>query len=49
MPFRRTRLPDVDSEKELTKVLEEYEKRFPIDEVKLKKHGNKLAGGVDNK
>jgi len=39
---------DVDSEKETQKVLDEYEKRFPIEEVKEKKHGNKLAGGVDN-
>jgi len=40
---------DVDSEKETLKVLEEYEKRFPIDKVKKLKHGNVKAGGVDDK
>lgn len=39
----------IDCEKETLKVLEEYEKRFPIDKVKQFKHGNKLAGGYDNK
>jgi len=39
----------IDSEKETLKVLEEYEKRFPIDKVKQFKHGNVKAGGVDNK
>jgi NTP pyrophosphatase (non-canonical NTP hydrolase) len=40
---------NIDSEKETLKVLEEYEKRFPIDKVKELKHGNVKAGGVDNK
>jgi NTP pyrophosphatase (non-canonical NTP hydrolase) len=39
----------VDSEEETLKVLEEYERRFPIKEILEHKHGNKLAGGVDNK
>lgn len=42
-------ITNVDSEQETQKVLDEYEKRFPIEEVKIKKHGNKLAGGWDNK
>jgi len=40
---------NVDSEKEIIKVLEEYEKRFPIEEIKKVKHANVKAGGVDNK
>jgi len=40
---------NVDSQEETIKVLEEYEKRFPVDKVKQFKHGNKLAGGVDDK
>lgn len=40
---------DVNSEEETLKVLEEYEKRFPIDKVKEKKHANIKAGGVDEK
>ena len=40
---------DINSEEELDKVLEEYEKRFPVEEIKKVKHANKLAGGVDNK
>ena len=40
---------NIDSENETLKVLEEYEKRMPIDKIKEFKHGNKLAGGYDNK
>ena len=40
---------NIDSERETLKVLEEYEKRFPIDDVKKFKHGNKKAGGIDYK
>ncbi len=40
---------DIDAEKETIKVVEEYEKRFPIDKIKKVKHTNKLAGGVDKK
>jgi uncharacterized protein YabN with tetrapyrrole methylase and pyrophosphatase domain len=39
----------VDSEEETLKVLEEYEKRFPVEETKGLKHGNKRAGGLDHK
>ena len=40
---------NIDSEAETLKVLEEYEKRMPVDKIKIHKHGNKLAGGYDNK
>ncbi len=40
---------NVDSEKETLKVLEEYEKRMPVDKILEFKHGNRLAGGYDNK
>jgi hypothetical protein len=39
----------IDSEKETIKVLEEYGKRFPVEETKRLKHGNKRAGGLDHK
>ncbi len=39
----------INSEEETLKVLEEYEKRFPIEKVKQLKHGNTKAGGVDDK
>ncbi|MBW2995796.1 hypothetical protein KY332_00690 [Candidatus Woesearchaeota archaeon] len=39
---------DVDAKKESLKVLDEYEKRFPIEKVKGT-HGNAKAGGVDLK
>lgn len=42
-------LLDIDSEVALTDTLNEYEKRFPIDEAKKCRHGNKLAGGIDYK
>ena len=41
-------LSDVDSEKGINDVLEEYEKRFPIEKVKGS-HANVRAGGFDNK
>jgi len=41
-------LCNVDSEKSINDVLNEYEKRFPIDKAKGN-HGNKLAGGIDLK
>jgi len=40
---------NVDVEKGLKEVLEEYEKRMPADKMKEVKHANKLAGGIDNK
>jgi uncharacterized protein YabN with tetrapyrrole methylase and pyrophosphatase domain len=39
----------VDSEKALERTLNDYEKRFPVKEAIEKKHGNVLAGGIDNK
>ena len=41
-------LCDVDSEKSILDVLDEYEKRFPIDKAKGS-HGNTRAGGIDLK
>jgi len=41
-------LCDVDSKKAIEDVLDEYEKRFPIDKMKGN-HANKLAGGIDLK
>lgn len=41
-------LCDVDSEKAIKDVMEEYEKRFPLKETKGN-HANKLAGGIDLK
>ena len=40
---------DIDLEEETLKVLEEYERRFPIEQIKKVKHANKLAGGIDYK
>lgn len=40
---------NINSKDEILKVLEEYEKRMPVDKMKIHKHGNKLAGGWDNK
>ncbi|RMF55152.1 hypothetical protein D6745_03010 [Candidatus Woesearchaeota archaeon] len=42
-------LLDIDSKQALMNTLKEYEKRFPAEIVRKKKHGNPLAGGVDNK
>lgn len=39
----------VDAEKALERTLNDYEKRFPVKETIEKKHGNILAGGIDNK
>ena len=41
-------LCDVDSEKAIKDVLEEYEKRFPVEKVKGN-HANTRAGGIDLK
>jgi len=40
---------DIDSKKALEETLKEYEVRFPIDKIKKVKHGNPLAGGIDDK
>ena len=42
-------LLNVNSEEALKETLAEYEGRFPIDKVLEKKHGNPLAGGIDDK
>ena len=42
-------LLDINSEEALQETLAEYEGRFPVDAVLEKKHGNHLAGGIDNK
>ena len=47
--FKIAFISDTDLEKETVKVLEEYEKRMPIDKIKQFKHGNVKAGGWDNK
>ncbi len=39
---------NIDAEKESLKVLEEYEKRFPVEKAKGN-HGNVRAGGIDLK
>jgi NTP pyrophosphatase (non-canonical NTP hydrolase) len=40
---------EVDASISLEKTLEEYEKRMPEEKMKQVKHGNRLAGGHDNK
>lgn len=39
----------VDAEKALQETLNEYEKRMPAEKMKKAGHGNKLAGGIDDK
>jgi len=39
---------NVDINKSIQEVMEEYEERFPLEETKGR-HGNKLAGGIDKK
>ena len=42
-------LLDINSEEALKETLAEYEIRFPVQTILEKKHGNPLAGGVDDK
>ena len=42
-------LLDINSEEALKETLAEYETRFPVEKMKEFKHGNPLAGGIDNK
>ncbi len=42
-------LLDIDAQEAFDKTMEEYEQRFPVDIVRKQKHGNPLAGGIDNK
>jgi len=37
----------VDADKALEDTLAEYEKRMPAEKMKIAKHANKLAGGID--
>ena len=46
--FKIAYLCDVDSDKAISDVMAEYEKRFPKDKMKGN-HANKLAGGIDLK
>jgi len=46
--FKIAYICDIDSEKAIKEVLDEYEKRFPIDKVKGG-HANTKAGGIDLK
>jgi len=42
-------LLDINSEEALKETLAEYETRFPVERIHEVKHGNPLAGGVDDK
>lgn len=42
-------LLDIDADKALEDTIKEYEDRFPVKEVLEAKHGNPLAGGIDDK
>jgi uncharacterized protein YabN with tetrapyrrole methylase and pyrophosphatase domain len=46
--FKVSYICRVDPQKALDDVLEEYEKRFPVEQTKGK-HGNPRAGGIDLK
>lgn len=39
----------VNAEDSLINTLKDFEKRMPPEEIKKAEHGNKLAGGIDNK
>jgi len=41
-------LCEVDAQKAIDEVMQEYEKRFPKEKMKGN-HGNVLAGGIDEK
>lgn len=40
---------EINIEDALKNTLEDYEKRFPPEKTRKLKHGNKKAGGIDNK
>lgn len=42
-------LLDIDPQQAFDATMREYEGRFPVDKMKKVKHGNPLAGGIDNK
>jgi len=39
----------VNAEESLMNSIKDFEKRMPPEEIKRVKHGNRLAGGIDNK
>ncbi|MBR9691492.1 hypothetical protein GOV06_01785 [Candidatus Woesearchaeota archaeon] len=47
--FKIAWMLDIDPAKAYEATLQEYEKRFPADKIKELKHGNPLAGGIDDK
>ena len=47
--FKLAWLLDINPEKAYKETLAEYEKRFPAETTKKLKHGNPLAGGIDDK
>ena len=47
--FKIAWLLDIDPSGAYKKTLEEYEIRFPAEKIKEVKHGNPIAGGMDNK
>lgn len=47
--FKIAWLLDIDPVKAYNNTMEEYEERFPVEKIKELKHGNPLAGGMDNK
>tara|TARA_Y100000310_G_C20589740_1_gene767337 strand:- start:11 stop:373 length:363 start_codon:yes stop_codon:yes gene_type:complete len=47
--FKIANKMDIDVETALKNTLKDYEKRFPPEETRKLKHGNKKAGGIDEK
>ncbi|MBW2991232.1 hypothetical protein KY348_06030 [Candidatus Woesearchaeota archaeon] len=42
-------LLDIDAQEAFEKTMADYEKRFPAEKIRKLKHGNPLAGGMDDK
>ena len=42
-------LLDIDAQEAFEATMEDYEIRFPVEKIRKLKHGNPLAGGVDDK
>lgn len=47
--FKIAYLLDINPAEAFEKTMSDYDKRFPKDKMKEVKHGNPLAGGIDNK
>jgi len=47
--FKIAYLLDIDPQEAFEKTMKDYEVRFPVDKMKQVKHGNPLAGGIDDK